>query len=64
VAECADDEVADRGAGVWLVPPAGFLGALAKGDVLDMMLAVLDSPVSAGVESQVAGPGEVPRTGR
>jgi hypothetical protein len=40
IAECASDKVAGGCVGGWLVADAGFLGALAEGDVANVALAV------------------------
>jgi len=69
LARCADDEVADGGVCVRLVPGAGFLRVLAEGDVADVVLAVPDSPVLAPeIGNEPPGgaraPGQTARTPR
>ena len=59
VAEGAGDQVADGGVGVGLVPGADLLEVFAEGVVPDVVLAVFDGPVVAGVDGQVAGAGQV-----
>jgi len=54
----ADGEVAEGGAVGGQVPGSGFLGVLAEGDDADVVAPVLDRPVLAGVDGQVAGAGE------
>src|SRR6266849_543913 len=61
VAEGAGDQVAESGVGAGLVPGADLLGVFAEGDVPDIMLAVFDGPVPAGVCGQVAGSGQLRR---
>ncbi len=51
----ADGEVADGGVGGGLAAGPCFLGVLAEGDVADVVLAVFDCPVLAGVNREVAG---------
>jgi len=56
--EGADGQVADGSVGAGLVPGADLLQVLAKCLVPDIMLAVLDGPVVAGVDGQLAGVGQ------
>src|SRR5262249_8213755 len=53
-AEGAGGRVADGGEGIGLVPGADPLEILGEGLVAHVVLAVLDSPVAAGVDAQVA----------
>ena len=58
-AEGTDDEVADGSVCIGLVPGADALQILGEGRIPDVILAVLDGPVPAGVDAQVAGSGQV-----
>ena len=51
----AGGEVADGGVGNGLAAGSGFLGVLVEGDVADVVLVVLDAPMLAGGDGQVAG---------
>lgn len=55
--EDADDQVADRGVGIRLASGADLLEIFAECLVPQVMLAVFDGPVVAGVAGQVAGAG-------
>ena len=59
VAVGAGDEVADGCVGIAPVPGAGALEIFAEGLVADVVLAILDGPVVAGVDGQVAGAGQL-----